>query len=184
MWKVGVKIPLYFEVKSILVLSTSPRRPKRARVSLSLAHKSFYQTYTNIFSKFTQIFSSNPNKSFSQTETKRCQTHTNLFIKLKLFFLLQTQTNLFIKLTQIFLSNSHKSCCQIHTHFQFIKNVFPYYVLNKAATAFHQTFTFLSRSHKYIFHIQPIFFILTQIFVIKLKQIFFVKQKQISNCSC
>ena len=114
MWKVGVKIPLYFEVKSILVLSTSPRRPKRARVSLSLAHKSFYQTYTNLFSKFTQIFSSNPNKSFSQTETKRCQTHTNLFIKLKHFFssnsnksFYQTHTNLFIKLTQILLSNSH-----------------------------------------------------------------------------
>ena len=111
----------------------------------------------------------NSHKSFHQIET---------------FFFLQTQTNLFIKLTQIFLSNSHKSCCQIHTHFQFIKNVFPYYVLNKAATAFHQTFTFLSQSHKYIFHIQPIFFILTQIFVIKLKQIFFVKQKQISKCSC
>ena len=101
MWKVGVKIPLYFEVKSILVLSTSPRRPKRARVSLSLAHKSFYQTHTNILS--------NANKSFLQTDTKLfsnwnnffLQTDTNLLIKLKQFFI--------FKLMQFFLSNAPKS---------------------------------------------------------------------------
>ena len=104
-------------MKSILVLPTSPRRPKRARVSLSLAHKSFYQTYTNLLSNLHKSFYKTYTNLFINANKYFNQTHTDLFIKPKQIFFLQTHTNLFVKsndyfffqFTEINLSNLPKS---------------------------------------------------------------------------